>query len=24
MYPPEGTVYAACWPGVEVIGDRGG
>ncbi|KPI22806.1 hypothetical protein OV320_1263 [Actinobacteria bacterium OV320] len=23
LYPPEGMVYAACWPGVEVIGDRG-
>ncbi|MDX3571107.1 DUF6928 family protein [Streptomyces sp. ID05-47C] len=23
VYPPKGTVYAASWPGVEVIGDRG-
>ncbi|MCQ9132655.1 hypothetical protein KMS84_17915 [Streptomyces sp. IBSBF 2807] len=23
VYPPEGTVYAASWPGVEVVGDRG-
>ncbi|MGQ4399058.1 hypothetical protein ACN6K4_002544 [Streptomyces hayashii] len=23
VYPPEGTVYAACWPGAELIGDRG-
>ncbi|MFE2262675.1 DUF6928 family protein [Streptomyces griseosporeus] len=22
VYPPEGKVYAASWPGVEVIGDR--
>jgi hypothetical protein len=23
VYPPEGTAYAASWPGVEVIGDQG-
>ncbi|MFI9149732.1 DUF6928 family protein [Streptomyces sp. NPDC053367] len=23
VYPPKGTVYAASWPGVEVIGDQG-
>ncbi|MBC9719357.1 hypothetical protein H9Y04_43295 [Streptomyces sp. TRM66268-LWL] len=23
VYPPNGTVYAASWPGVEVIGDQG-
>ena len=22
VYPPEGTVYAGSWPGVEVMGDR--
>lgn len=22
VYPPKGTVYAAAWPGVEVIGDQ--
>ncbi|MEI5008938.1 hypothetical protein RB196_18035 [Streptomyces sp. PmtA] len=22
VYPPKGTAYAACWPGVDVIGDQ--
>ncbi|MEU6287192.1 hypothetical protein [Streptomyces sp. NPDC046988] len=22
VYPPKGTVYAASWPGVEVVGDQ--
>jgi hypothetical protein len=22
VYPPEGTAYAASWPGVKVIGDQ--
>ncbi|WP_399212770.1 DUF6928 family protein [Streptomyces sp. SLBN-31] len=22
VYPPKGTAYAACWPGVDVVGDQ--